>query len=202
MPTRRAAGTGFGVDIVRRRLAAAFGDRAALTAEAADGAVSRVGDNAGRGAEITMTRRRHAAACRDRGRRRAGAAGAAKRAVGDRDVTWWGSARTDSTRSRPSPTSQPDVVLLDVQMPKLDGFEVLELIGPDVPVVFVTAYDEFALEGVRGARGGLSAEARGRRAAGARRSRRVRERARPPRRAVGGPARKRAASPASISSAW
>jgi two-component system, LytTR family, response regulator len=41
---------------------------------------------------------------------------------------------------------QPDVVLLDVQMPKLDGFEVLELIGPDVPVVFVTAYDEFALK--------------------------------------------------------
>lgn len=40
---------------------------------------------------------------------------------------------------------QPDVVLLDVQMPKLDGFEVLELVGPDTPVIFVTAYDEFAL---------------------------------------------------------
>lgn len=41
--------------------------------------------------------------------------------------------------------SPPDVLLLDVQMPKLDGFDVLELVGPDVPVVFVTAYDEFAL---------------------------------------------------------
>jgi two-component system LytT family response regulator len=41
--------------------------------------------------------------------------------------------------------SRPDLVLLDVQMPKLDGFEVLELIGGDIPVVFVTAYDEFAL---------------------------------------------------------
>lgn len=40
---------------------------------------------------------------------------------------------------------KPDVVLLDVQMPKLDGFEVLELLGLEVPVVFITAYDEFAL---------------------------------------------------------
>jgi len=38
-----------------------------------------------------------------------------------------------------------DVLLLDVQMPKLDGFEVLELVGATVPVIFVTAYDEFAL---------------------------------------------------------
>ena len=41
---------------------------------------------------------------------------------------------------------QPDVVLLDVQMPKLDGFDVLELVGAEVPVVFVTAHDEFALK--------------------------------------------------------
>src|SRR5689334_23930107 len=39
----------------------------------------------------------------------------------------------------------PDVMLLDVQMPKLDGFDVLELVGREVPVIFVTAYDEFAL---------------------------------------------------------
>jgi len=37
-PDGRARGTGFGMDIVRRRLAATFGDRAALTAVAADGA--------------------------------------------------------------------------------------------------------------------------------------------------------------------
>lgn len=39
----------------------------------------------------------------------------------------------------------PDVVLLDVQMPKLDGFEVLELLEHPPAVVFVTAYDEYAL---------------------------------------------------------
>jgi two-component system LytT family response regulator len=41
--------------------------------------------------------------------------------------------------------SRPDLIFLDIQMPKLDGFEVLELIGTDVSVIFVTAYDEHAL---------------------------------------------------------
>ena len=36
-------------------------------------------------------------------------------------------------------------MFLDVQMPKLSGFEVLELLGRDVPVVFITAYDQYAL---------------------------------------------------------
>ena len=39
----------------------------------------------------------------------------------------------------------PDLVFLDVQMPKLSGFEVLELIGRTVPVIFTTAYDQYAL---------------------------------------------------------
>src|SRR5262249_61581907 len=41
--------------------------------------------------------------------------------------------------------AKPDLVFLDIQMPKLDGFEVLELIGGEGAVIFVTAYDEHAL---------------------------------------------------------
>jgi two-component system, LytTR family, response regulator len=44
-------------------------------------------------------------------------------------------------------SQKPDVVFLDVQMPECDGFDVLELLGEDLPpaVVFVTAYDQYAL---------------------------------------------------------
>ena len=42
--------------------------------------------------------------------------------------------------------AKPDLVFLDIQMPKLSGFEVLELIGRDVMAVFVTAYDEHAVK--------------------------------------------------------
>jgi two-component system, LytTR family, response regulator len=41
---------------------------------------------------------------------------------------------------------KPDLLFLDVQMPKLDGFEVLELIGNELAVVFVTAYDQYAMK--------------------------------------------------------
>jgi len=43
---------------------------------------------------------------------------------------------------------KPDLVFLDVQMPECDGFDVVELLGNDVPVtiIFVTAYDQYALK--------------------------------------------------------
>ena len=41
---------------------------------------------------------------------------------------------------------RPDLLILDIQMPKLDGFEVLDLIGADATgVVFTTAHDDYAL---------------------------------------------------------
>jgi len=41
---------------------------------------------------------------------------------------------------------KPDLLFLDVQMPKLTGFDVLELIGSEISVIFVTAYDEYAMK--------------------------------------------------------
>lgn len=53
-----------------------------------------------------------------------------------------GEEAVDAIRGR-----EPDLVFLDVQMPGLDGFDVIERIGVDAmpEVVFVTAYDEHAL---------------------------------------------------------
>ncbi|HEX6834552.1 MAG TPA: LytTR family DNA-binding domain-containing protein [Rudaea sp.] len=44
-------------------------------------------------------------------------------------------------------TLRPDIVFLDVQMPECGGFDVLEMLGTDLPpvIIFVTAHDEYAL---------------------------------------------------------
>src|SRR3954465_1024101 len=40
---------------------------------------------------------------------------------------------------------QPDLVFLDIQMPKITGFEMLELVEQPPAVIFATAFDEYAL---------------------------------------------------------
>ncbi|MBQ5940470.1 MULTISPECIES: LytTR family DNA-binding domain-containing protein [unclassified Massilia] len=54
-----------------------------------------------------------------------------------------GKAAADAMRA-----CRPDLVFLDVQMPGCDGFDVLEMLGANLPpaVIFVTAYDSYALK--------------------------------------------------------
>jgi two-component system LytT family response regulator len=41
---------------------------------------------------------------------------------------------------------QPDLVFLDIQMPKINGFEMLELIEQPPAVIFTTAFEEYAIK--------------------------------------------------------
>lgn len=41
---------------------------------------------------------------------------------------------------------EPDLIFLDIQMPKINGFEMLELIEKNPAVIFTTAFDEYAIK--------------------------------------------------------
>ncbi len=41
---------------------------------------------------------------------------------------------------------KPDLVFLDIQMPKINGFEMLELLDAPPPIIFTTAFDEYAVQ--------------------------------------------------------
>jgi two-component system, LytTR family, response regulator len=41
---------------------------------------------------------------------------------------------------------RPELIFLDIQMPKINGFEMLELLDPCPSVIFTTAFDEFAIK--------------------------------------------------------
>src|SRR5437868_2875165 len=40
---------------------------------------------------------------------------------------------------------EPDLIFLDIQMPKINGFEMLELVDQPPAVIFTTAFDEYAI---------------------------------------------------------
>jgi two-component system LytT family response regulator len=65
----------------------------------------------------------------------------------DPDIETIGECKNGSEAIKTISRLKPDLVFLDIQMPNLGGFEVVEAIGPKLmpAVVFVTAYDEFAL---------------------------------------------------------
>src|SRR5690349_17848547 len=62
-------------------------------------------------------------------------------------LTIVGEADTGTTGAELIRTLQPDLVFLDVQMPELDGFAMVEQIGPEhMPAfIFVTAFPEYAV---------------------------------------------------------
>src|SRR6476659_7394128 len=63
------------------------------------------------------------------------------------DVEIVGEARNGQQALETIIVQQPDLVFLDVQMPDMDGFEVLKALDSDsIPlIIFVTAFDEYAL---------------------------------------------------------
>jgi len=64
---------------------------------------------------------------------------------GEAEVEIVGEAANGLEAVKAAADLKPEAVFLDIEMPKLDGFEVLELLDPQVAVVFVTAYDHHAL---------------------------------------------------------
>jgi two-component system, LytTR family, response regulator len=62
------------------------------------------------------------------------------------DVEIVGEAKDGLEAVRQARDLKPDLIFLDVEMPKLSGIEALELIEPAAAVIFVTAYDEYAVK--------------------------------------------------------
>lgn len=65
----------------------------------------------------------------------------------DADISVIGEASNGKEAIEKVRHEKPDLLFLDIQMPVLDGFDVIDLLGEDCPpVIFVTAYDEYAIK--------------------------------------------------------
>ena len=60
-----------------------------------------------------------------------------------------GSYASASEAIRPIIEGRADLVFLDIQMPELNGMEFAKVIPPDCRIVFVTAYEQYAIDGFR-----------------------------------------------------
>ena len=62
------------------------------------------------------------------------------------DITIIGEAENGFEGAKLINELSPDLVFLDIQMPKLDGFELLELLDNQPAIIFCTAYDQYAIK--------------------------------------------------------
>jgi two-component system LytT family response regulator len=134
----RRRGTGFGMEIVRRRLAASF-DRAALTS-AATASTVRLRSHEPQDLQDPLNECSRVIVDDEEPARLALAQALSTLT----DVSLVGECQNGFDAVRVVTELRPDAVLLDADA-EADGFDVLELIGV-TPVIFVTAYDEFAIK--------------------------------------------------------
>ena len=136
---------GIGLTNARTRLARLYGESASLVVEPAAGRGVRIGSHCRSGRPRPRTD--DAIEGPRRGRRAARARGIEAAAGRQPQVESVREARTDGRRSASIREQKPDLVLLDVQMPRTDGFAVVHAIGAErmPPVIFVTAHDQYAI---------------------------------------------------------
>jgi two-component system LytT family response regulator len=74
--------------------------------------------------------------------------GVALRLAQEQDIDLIGECANGSEAIRSILSLQPDLVFLDIKMPKVNGFDVINAVGIEhmPPVIFLTAYDEYAVD--------------------------------------------------------
>ncbi len=65
--------------------------------------------------------------------------------AGEDDIALCGECENGFDAMKMISATQPDLLFLDIQMPKVDGFELLEVMPAGPEVIFTTAYDQYAI---------------------------------------------------------